>query len=78
MLGLDPLYLACEGRLVAFVGEQAAEAVLARMQEHPFGRESVLIGRVVTDDTGTVVMRTVLGSERRIDSLSGAQLPRIC
>ena len=78
MLGLDPLYLACEGRLVAFVGEQDTQAVLARMQQHPLGRDSVLIGRVVTDDTGTVVMRTVLGSERRVDSLSGAQLPRIC
>lgn len=87
MLGLDPLYLACEGRLVAFVGAQAVEGVLAKMRTHPFGKDSAVIGHVVAGHSdnadnahrvGTVVMRTVLGSERRVDSLSGAQLPRIC
>jgi hydrogenase expression/formation protein HypE len=78
MLGLDPLYLACEGRLVAIVGEKDAVSVLARMQAHPLGREARCIGKVVTGHTDRVVMRTVLGSERIVDMLSGAQLPRIC
>jgi hydrogenase expression/formation protein HypE len=78
MLGLDPLYVACEGRLVAIVGEQEAESVLARMRAHPSGREARRIGRVVSGHPETVVMRTVLGSERRVETLSGAQLPRIC
>lgn len=78
MLGLDPLYLACEGRLVAFVGEQDAAGVVAKMQAHPLGRNSAVIGQVVADHSGTVVMRTVLGSQRRIEALSGAPLPRIC
>jgi hydrogenase expression/formation protein HypE len=78
MLGLDPLYVACEGRLAAIVGEQDVEAILARMRTHPLGREARRIGRVVPEHSGTVVMRTALGSERVVETLSGAQLPRIC
>ena len=78
MLGLDPLHLACEGRLVAIIGEQDAASVLAAMQTHPLGGDSAVIGQVVADHPGTVVLRTVLGSQRRIEALSGAQLPRIC
>jgi hydrogenase expression/formation protein HypE len=78
MLGLDPLYSACEGRLVAIVGARDAASILARMQTHPLGKEAKLIGRVVVEHPGTVVMRTVIGSERVVDMLSGAQLPRIC
>lgn len=78
MLGLDPLYVACEGRLVALVGEKEAEAVLARMRAHPLGREARQIGRVVAKPSGSVILRTVLGSERLVETLSGAQLPRIC
>jgi hydrogenase expression/formation protein HypE len=78
MLGLDPLYVACEGRLVAIVGGQEAETVLARMRAHPLGREARHIGRVVAEHPGSVIMRTVLGSERLVETLSGAQLPRIC
>jgi hydrogenase expression/formation protein HypE len=78
MLGLDPLYLACEGRLVAIVGEKDAVSVLARMQAHPLGKEARCIGKVVAEHSNRVVMRTVLGSERIMDMLSGAHLPRIC
>jgi hydrogenase expression/formation protein HypE len=78
MLGLDPLYSACEGRLVAIVGDKDATAILARMQAHPLGRQTRIVGRVVAEHPGTVVMRTVIGSERVVDILSGAQLPRIC
>lgn len=78
MLGLDPLYSACEGRLVAIVGARDAASILARMQAHPLGRQARLVGRVVAKHPGTVVMRTVIGSERVVDMLSGAQLPRIC
>jgi hydrogenase expression/formation protein HypE len=78
MLGLDPLYVACEGRLVSIVGEKEAESVFTRMQMHPLGKESRCIGRVVAEHPGRVVLRTVIGSERVVDMLSGAQLPRIC
>ncbi|MGE0680271.1 MAG: hydrogenase expression/formation protein HypE [Candidatus Binatia bacterium] len=78
MLGLDPLYVASEGRLVAIVGETEAGAVLARMRAHPLGGEARQIGRVVLEHPGSVSMRTVLGSERLVETLSGAQLPRIC
>lgn len=78
MLGLDPLYVACEGRLVAIMGEKDAASVLARMQAHPLGRDAQCIGRVVADHPERVVMRTLIGSERIVDMPSGAQLPRIC
>jgi hypothetical protein len=77
LLGLDPLYSACEGRLVAIVGARDAASILARMQAHPLGRQARLVGRVVAEHPGTVVLRTVIGSERVVDMLSGAQLPRI-
>jgi hydrogenase expression/formation protein HypE len=78
MLGLDPLYVACEGRLVAFVGERDAESVLTAMRRHPLGRDAALLGRVLGEHPGTVVLRTTLGSTRVVRTLSGAQLPRIC
>jgi hydrogenase expression/formation protein HypE len=78
MLGLDPLYVACEGRLVAIVGAQEASAVLARMRAHPLGGKAQWIGRVVAEHPGSVALRTALGSERPVEMLSGAQLPRIC
>jgi hydrogenase expression/formation protein HypE len=78
ILGLDPLYVANEGRLVAFVPGTDAQAVLRAMKEHPFGTESVIIGEVVGDHPGTVVMRTSIGGSRVVDMLSGEQLPRIC
>jgi len=78
MLGLDPLYVANEGKLVAIVGSEGAEAVLAAMRNHPAGREARLIGTVKEARPGMVTMRTRLGTSRIVDLLAGDQLPRIC
>jgi hydrogenase expression/formation protein HypE len=78
VLGIDPLYLASEGRLIAFVAPSRAEAVLRRMHAHPQGRSAAVIGEAVADHPGMVVLRTRLGSERIVDMLTGEQLPRIC
>lgn len=78
MLGLDPLYVACEGRMVVFVpGEQAVRA-LELMRGEKGGEGSVRIGTVTEADKGTVFLRTSLGTKRILDLLSGEQLPRIC
>jgi hydrogenase expression/formation protein HypE len=77
-LGLDPLYIANEGKLVAIVDAAAAEPVLAAMHEHSLGREAVLIGEVVEDDHCFVQMETAFGGSRIVDWLTGEQLPRIC
>ncbi len=77
-LGLDPLYVANEGKLIAVVGEDKAETVLEAMRNHPLGRDSALIGDVVEEQQGQVVMRTRIGSWRIVDTLVGEQLPRIC
>jgi hydrogenase expression/formation protein HypE len=78
LLGLDPLYLANEGKLIAFVAPGDAEAVLAAMRADPFGRNAVVIGEVRADHPGRVFMRTRIGGTRIVDMLSGEQLPRIC
>ncbi len=78
ILGLDPLYVANEGKLVAIVAPEAAEAILARMREHPLGREAELIGEVVADHPGRVLARTGIGGTRLLDTMFGEQLPRIC
>lgn len=78
LLGLDPLYVANEGKLVAFVAAADAERVLAAMRSHPFGREAQMIGTVQEQDPGLVTMVTVLGTKRVVDMLAGDQLPRIC
>ena len=78
ILGLDPLYVANEGKLIAFVSPGDAESVLSVMRQNPLGKESVVIGEVVGDHPGTVVMRTSIGGSRVVDMLSGEQLPRIC
>lgn len=78
ILGLDPLYVANEGNLVASVGRDVAEKVLARMRQHPRGREAAIIGEVVEDHPGMVVMKTRIGGSRVVDMLAGEQLPRIC
>jgi hydrogenase expression/formation protein HypE len=77
LLGLDPLYVACEGRLVTFVSEPDAERALALLRAHPLGARAARIGRV-SDAAGTVSLRTRLGTRRVLDLLSGEQLPRIC
>ncbi|WP_236243742.1 hydrogenase expression/formation protein HypE [Streptomyces sp. CC228A] len=77
-LGLDPLYVANEGRLVAFVPRPAADAVLAAMRAHPQGAGAALIGECVADHPGMVVAATGLGGSRVVDLPLGEQLPRIC
>jgi hydrogenase expression/formation protein HypE len=78
LLGLDPLYVANEGKLVAFVAPEDAERVLAAMRAHEHGRDAAIVGRCVADHPGMVVARTGLGAERVIALPIGEQLPRIC
>ena len=78
ILGLDPLYVANEGKCLAIVAPEAAEAVLEAMRSHPLGKEAAIIGQVVEDHPGTVILRSQVGGKRMVDMLSGEQLPRIC
>jgi hydrogenase expression/formation protein HypE len=78
MLGLDPMYVANEGVLVAIVRPEAAEAALAALRSHPLGAEAAIIGEVVSTHPGYVVLRTAMGGNRIVDLLPGDQLPRIC
>jgi hydrogenase expression/formation protein HypE len=78
LLGLDPLQVANEGKLIAIVAERDAELVLGAMQAHELGKEAVVIGRCGPDHRGMVVARTALGGNRVVDLPIGEQLPRIC
>jgi hydrogenase expression/formation protein HypE len=78
MLGLDPLYVANEGVLVAFVAPEAEAEALAALRAHPVGSDAMRVGRAVPDHPGMVVLRTGLGGSRVVDMLPGDQLPRIC
>jgi hydrogenase expression/formation protein HypE len=78
ILGLDPLYLANEGRIVVIAPAEEAEAALAAMRAHPLGAGAAAIGRVTGGEPGRVVLRTLLGGRRLVDMLVGEQLPRIC
>ena len=78
ILGLDPLYVANEGKLLAITAASKADRVLAAMQSHPLGREAAIIGEVTDDHPGFVMMKTRVGGKRVVDMLSGEQLPRIC
>ncbi|MCX8144867.1 MAG: hydrogenase expression/formation protein HypE [Azovibrio sp.] len=78
LLGLDPLYVANEGKLVLICAEADAERVLAALRAHPLGRQAARIGQVLEDARHFVQMRTALGGRRIVDWLSGDQLPRIC
>lgn len=78
ILGLDPLYVANEGKLLAIVPADAADVILAAMQAHPLGREAAIIGEVTADHASFVLMKTRIGGTRVVDMLSGEQLPRIC
>lgn len=78
ILGLDPLYVANEGKLVAFVAPERAGVVLNAMQSHELGKDAVIIGEVVGEHPGVVMMKSRIGGTRVVDMMSGEQLPRIC
>jgi hydrogenase expression/formation protein HypE len=78
MLGLDPLYVANEGKLIAVVSGDDAERLLTVMRGHPLGRNAAVIGKIVEDHPGMVVMKSLVGGERVVTLLAGEQLPRIC
>jgi hydrogenase expression/formation protein HypE len=78
LLGIDPLYVANEGKLVAVVAPDEADAALAALREHPFGRNAARVGEVRDDPAGIVVLRTGFGGTRIVDMLVGDPLPRIC
>ena len=78
LLGLDPLYIANEGKLVAICSEADAEPLLHAMRQHPLGKDAVRIGTVLDDSHGFVQMQTRFGGRRIVDWLTGEQLPRIC
>lgn len=78
LLGFDPLYVANEGKLIAFVPEKYARKALERIQQDEFGKDAVIIGQVTTEDPGKVFLKTRIGGLRVIDMLIGDQLPRIC
>jgi hydrogenase expression/formation protein HypE len=78
ILGLDPLYVANEGKLIAVVAASEADRTLAALRSHPLGKEAAIIGEVTSDRAGFVLMKTRVGGTRVVDMLSGEQLPRIC
>jgi hydrogenase expression/formation protein HypE len=78
LLGLDPLYVANEGKLIAIVAAEAADSVLEAMHSHPLGRDAAIIGQVTDEQPGHVFLRSRIGGLRVVDMLSGEQLPRIC
>ncbi len=78
LLGFDPLYVANEGKLIAFVPPNYAEEVLAAIQEDPLGKDACIIGEAISDYPGKVILRTRIGGTRIVDMLTGEQLPRIC
>ncbi|HEY3307486.1 MAG TPA: hydrogenase expression/formation protein HypE [Desulfuromonadaceae bacterium] len=78
ILGLDPLFVANEGKLLAFVAPDAAENLLESMRKHPLGKEAAIIGQVEEGVGGKVIMKTLVGGIRTVEMLSGEQLPRIC
>lgn len=77
-LGLDPFYVANEGKLVAICAKEDAEKLLATMRAHPLGKDAAMIGEVIADEHGFVQMQTAFGGNRVVDWLTGEQLPRIC
>lgn len=78
ILGLDPLYVANEGKVVVIVSRGDAQAILGLMRQHPLGRESQIIGEIIKEPNQKVIMKTEVGGSRIIDMLTGDQLPRIC
>lgn len=78
ILGLDPLHVANEGKLIAVVPAEVTDSILQAMKNHPLGKKAAVIGKVVADHPGLVTMKTSIGGRRVVDMLTGEQLPRIC
>lgn len=78
LLGLDPLYIANEGKLCCFVPKEYAEQIVTQMKKHPLGSEAAIIGKVVESEAHKVYLKTIIGGKRIVDMPSGLQLPRIC
>ncbi len=78
MLGIDPVYVANEGKFVAVVAPEEAEAAVTAMRAHPLGRQAAVIGEIMAEPEGIVALRTSFGGTRILDMLVGDPLPRIC
>jgi hydrogenase expression/formation protein HypE len=78
ILGFDPLYIANEGKMIAIISNEIAEDILSEWRKKELGKEAEIIGEVISENPGTVVMKTTIGSKRIVDMISGEQLPRIC
>ena len=78
MLGLEPLYLACEGRLVIFAPKENAENILASLKKQKYTEDSCIIGEVVSENPGRVIVETEIGSKTMLPPPGGELLPRIC
>ncbi|MBQ9754462.1 MAG: hydrogenase expression/formation protein HypE, partial [Lentisphaeria bacterium] len=78
MLGLEPLYLACEGRLVIFAPKSEAEKIVAKLQTLPYSTDAAIIGEVIADPVGKVVLTTEIGAQTMLPPPGGELLPRIC
>jgi hydrogenase expression/formation protein HypE len=78
ILGLDPLYVANEGKLLAVVSPEAASTLLSVMRNHPLGRNAAIIGEITSKGGGRVQLQTMVGGLRSVEMLAGEQLPRIC
>ena len=78
LLGLDPLYVANEGKLIAIAPAAVAEPLLACMKQHPYGAKATMIGQVTDQHPGLVLAKTGIGGTRVVDMQVGEQLPRIC
>lgn len=78
IMGLDPLYIANEGKMLLIVPEEDAQGILNKMRSHPEGKDAAIIGQVCAEHPGTVRLQTIIGSSRIVDMITGEQLPRIC
>jgi len=77
-LGIDPLYMANEGKVIIIASNEVAKEIVSEMGKHPLGEKACIIGEVVEEFSGKVVLETEYGSRRILDMLTGEQLPRIC
>ena len=78
LLGLDPLYVANEGKLIAFSDNKQSKIIVEAMKKHPHGKDACIIGKVVAEHPGVVILESAIRGKRIVDMISGEQLPRIC